>query len=109
MVGALAGLGLLALLSIGLLLLVAAIALAVLFARRTESRAGLEGFVSGQGLPLLFVAWMNRSGPGNVCSAIPGGQTCAEQWAPLPWLVVGLLLVAAGMVAATYRHRRSEA
>jgi hypothetical protein len=53
-------------LSIGLFVLPVALAATVLLARRWSSRSGLAGLVAGLALPLLYVALLNRSGPGLV-------------------------------------------
>jgi hypothetical protein len=108
-VGALAGFGMLAILSIGFLLFVVALAGAVLLARTGRGGTGLSGVISGLGVPLLLVAYTNRSGPGTVCTRIAGGESCAEEWAPLPWLAVGIVLVVAGLVIhALHSGRRAS-
>jgi hypothetical protein len=69
----------------------------LLVARRfTESPAVLVG---AGALP-LYVAWLNRSGPGRVCSATATGESCVDATSPWPWLAVGVLLVVAGAVVA---------
>jgi membrane protein implicated in regulation of membrane protease activity len=55
-----------------------------------RSRSGWEGAISGLGLPLLCVAYVNRD---------PGDSS------PWPWLVVGAGLLLAGVVI----HRRARA
>jgi hypothetical protein len=56
----------------------------------------MTGILSGVGVPLLVVAFLNRSGPAFVCS----GNTCDEQLSPWPWLLAGVLFVLLG--PATY-------
>ncbi|MFB7334286.1 hypothetical protein ACFC00_21970 [Streptomyces adustus] len=105
-VGALGSLGLLTALTIGLYLLPGAVAAAALLAVRRGSSAGLPGLVSGLGVPLLYVAFLNRGGPGNVCTATASGQSCVDEFDPWPWLAVGTALFLAGIVlAALLRHR----
>jgi len=58
------------------------------------------GVISGLGLVPLFVAYLNRGGPGDVCTtSASGGQSCDTEWSPWPWLGAGLALVALGAVA----------
>ena len=72
-------------LTIGIFVLPFAVALTVLLAVRHPE--GLIGAISGLGLPLLFVAYLNRDGPGTVCTSVAGGSSCTDEWAPLPWAV----------------------
>ena len=56
-------------------------------------RPGAAGVLSGLGLPLLLVAFINRTG---------------SSLSPWPWLAAGLVLVAAGLVVQLWiRSRRS--
>ena len=88
--------GLLGALTIGIFVLPFAVALVVLLAIRHPE--GLIGAISGLGLPLLYVAYLNRDGPGTICTRSAGGTSCTDEWAPLPWLLAGLILVALGIV-----------
>jgi len=65
-------------LSIGLFVLVVAIALTVVLATCRGSSVGSPGVISGAGLPLLYVAYLNRGGPGNVCSTFANGASCTQ-------------------------------
>jgi 4-amino-4-deoxy-L-arabinose transferase-like glycosyltransferase len=90
-------------LTLGVLLLVPAIVLAVVLARRPRSSDGrvLLGLVAGAGLPLLLVAalqwdaWHQRT----VGDSTPN---------PFYWGGVGLCLLAAGVVAYAVRSGRSS-
>lgn len=97
LVGACAGIGLAAILTVGALFLLLAAAAAPALLRRGPHRAVVGG-VSGLALPLFYLAYLNRGGPGEVCHAVTGGQVCTEEYTPLPFLVVGVLLLAAGVV-----------
>ncbi|MGX1548715.1 hypothetical protein [Streptomyces adustus] len=109
-VGALGSLGLLTALTIGPYLLPGAVAAAALLAVRRGSSAGLPGLVSGLGVPLLYVAFLNRAGPGNVCTTTASGQSCVDEFDPWPWLAVGAALFLAGIaLAALLRHRTDPA
>jgi hypothetical protein len=103
--GAAWALSLVAILSIGLFVIPLAIVATVLLARRTSWRLGFSGLIAGPGAPLIYVAYLNRAGPGNVCTAVARGTSCMQEFDPLPWLIVGLALVAAGVAAFLIRTR----
>lgn len=94
--GAALAVGLLGALTIGIFVLPLAVALTVFLAIRHPE--ALIGAISGLGLPLLYVAYLNRDGPGTVCVTSAGGTSCTDEWAPLPWALAGLALVAVGTV-----------
>lgn len=96
-------------LSVGLWILVLSIVATTAAVKRRDGARPTLGLISGLGLPLIYVAWRNRSGPGNVCTTHGGGTTCIEEWAPWPWLVVGLmLLIGAGCVFLLLKRRTSS-
>ncbi|MET7454001.1 hypothetical protein ABZT03_19375 [Streptomyces sp. NPDC005574] len=106
-VGATGGLGLLTIPTIGVYLLLVALAGACAVALR-RGAAGLPGLLAGAGLPLLYVAYLNRRGPGDVCTTTATGQSCVEEWSPWLWLTAGLTLLLAGtawFTTTTGRHR----
>jgi hypothetical protein len=85
---------------IGVFVLPLATITALLALRWRAGRRGLTGIISGLGAPLLYVAWLNRDGPGEVCRTLAsGGQSCTDEWSPWPWLVAGAFFVLAGVVA----------
>ncbi|GAA4844219.1 hypothetical protein GCM10023221_23080 [Luteimicrobium xylanilyticum] len=67
--------------------------------------------LSGAGALPLVVAWLNRHGPGDTCTAHAGGPCVAdtEELSPWPWLVAGVVLVVAGVVLTTVMARRRRA
>lgn len=84
--------------TIGIFVLPVAMATTAFAVGRPRSRVGRPGLASGMALPLLLVAWLNRDGPGMVCHATKGGESCADQWSPWPFYVPGLLLFVGGVV-----------
>ncbi|MGW2640968.1 hypothetical protein [Streptomyces sp. NPDC001348] len=104
-VGGCVALGLVALLSVGLVLIVLG-ALAAVALLRKGHRNAVAGGVSGLSLPLFYLAYLNRGGPGTVCRAVAGGRTCADEYAPVPFLIAGALLFAAGFLVFLILGRR---
>jgi len=105
-VGALAGTGVVGLLTVGIVLLVAAglLALVGVLVLRLPAPA-FVGTVGGLAVAPLYLAWLNRGGPGNVCTPFEGGEEYTEMWSPWPFaagalaLLVGCLLLARGQRA----------
>lgn len=110
LVGVLLGVGVMALLTIGLLFLLTAallIGLGVgLPALRNRSAVAVP---AGIGLSVLYLAWLNREGPGNVCEVTSTTTTCTEQWSPWPFVGVALVLVASSFaLARMIRHQATS-
>lgn len=105
LVGALWSFTFLAVATVGLFVLPSAMAATAILVWRSHG-SGLIGLLSGLGIPVFYVAYLNRGGPGNVCSAIAGGQSCAQEWSPWPWLGVAIPLTVAGLLI--FRYRRVE-
>jgi len=112
-VGAAFALSFLGALSIGLFVLPFALILLAIVVRRSPHLPEASGLVSGIGVLLLLVAFVNRD---NVpCSAngfqrlAPGQQSVScGGWDPHPWLYLGIAVTAAGALAylAARRTRR---
>ncbi len=110
LMGAGYALGVLGALSIGPYVLVITLAATIVLATRTGSRVGLPGLISGLSLPPLYVAFLNRSGPGWVCTSTATSQSCVQAWSPWPWLAIGIMLLVSGCVwFATANRRRGVA
>ncbi|MFF4485527.1 hypothetical protein ACFY0F_03385 [Streptomyces sp. NPDC001544] len=105
-VGGCVALGPAALLSVGLVLIVPGVLAAVLLLLRKGHRNAVVGGVTGLSLPLFFLAHLNRGGPGTVCRAAAGGETCTDEYAPVPFLIAGALLFAAGLLVFLVLDRR---
>ncbi|MEU6281469.1 hypothetical protein [Streptomyces sp. NPDC047028] len=105
-VGGCLALGLAALLSVGVVLLALG-ALAAVFLLRKGHRNAVAGGLAGLSLPLFYLAYSNRGGPGNVCHVTARAETCTDEYAPVPFLVVGALLFAVGLLVFVMLDRRN--
>jgi amino acid transporter len=88
----------------GILLLPIA-AFGTIILTRHGREQGIPGLFSGLALAPLAVAYLNRDGPGDVCTKTPGGDACVDNFNPLPWLIIGLVLLIAGFVWFVHRRR----
>jgi hypothetical protein len=104
--GALCALAVLGALTIGIFVLPIAGAVIVFLATRRGATDGIGGLISGLGLPVLYVAFLNRDGPGNICRVSATGSSCTEEWSPWPWVLLGAVLVFAGIVVLAVSTRR---
>ncbi|AYN43872.1 hypothetical protein D9753_25385 [Streptomyces dangxiongensis] len=104
-VGGCLALGLAALLSVGVVLIVLAVVAAV-FLLRKGHRAAVAGGLAGLALPLFHLAYLNRGGPGTVCHSTAGGQSCTDEYTPVPFLAGGALLFVAGFLVFLLLDRR---
>ncbi len=95
-IGGGAALGLLTILTIGIFVLPATALLAVLLAWRGQTVQAGPAIVTGLGLIPLYVAYLNRGGPGTVCTTTALSQSCMQETSPWPWVAAGLCLAAAG-------------
>jgi len=91
--------------SLGPLVLLPVVVIAVLMSRRPAARRSAYGALVGVGVLLLFVAYLNREGPGTTCWERGTVSGCDEHLNPLPWLALGLAFVAGGFVAHRLRRR----
>ena len=96
-VGALAAFGIVGLATIGLFALaLASVLVAVAFAVPALRRPSVPGVLVGLSTAPLYIAWLNRGGPGTVCTTASDSTSCADQWSPWPFVAVGVLLAGAG-------------
>lgn len=108
-VGAGMVLGVLTILTIGILVLPATALLAGFLAWRRPSRQAWPGLLTGLGLVPLYVAYLNRGGPGNVCTTTALSESCMQERSPWPWVAVGLGLAGAGTVLGLVLRRSRAA
>jgi hypothetical protein len=104
--GAGASLGVLSLLTIGPFVLLLTLVLCGFLLWALEFGAGMAGLLAGAAVPVLYVAWLNRDGPGTVCTTTATSHSCGDESSPWPLLVVAALLVVGGVVLFA-RLRRS--
>ena len=96
--------------TIGIFFIPVAGVLTLILLSRRASWAGLPGLITGVGLPLLMVAYLNRSGPGNICYYNPDGSGgCRQEWTPWPFLLVGLGLLLGGIMVFTRQRPKLPA
>ena len=104
-VGAGMALGVLTILTIGILVLPATALLAGFLVWRRPSRQAWPGLLTGLGLIPLYVAYLNRGGPGTVCTTTALSGSCMQEMSPWPWVAVGLGLAGAGTVLGLVLRR----
>ncbi|HYN67809.1 MAG TPA: hypothetical protein VES93_13045 [Ornithinibacter sp.] len=108
-IGALASFGVAGLASIGLFLLVgAAVLLGVALAVPELRRPCVPGLLVGLSIAPLYIAWLNRSGPGLVCTTTSDqSSSCVDQWSPWPFVATGVLLAVGGLGLLVHDRWRS--
>jgi hypothetical protein len=89
--------------SLGPLLLLPVAALGVFLWSRPSVRRSAFGLLTGAGTLLLYVAWVQRDGPGTTCWHTATGAGCDQHLNPLPWLSIGIALLVAGFVGHARR------
>jgi hypothetical protein len=107
-VGAGAAASLLGALTIGVFLLPVTAVLAGLLAWRGNRQAAGPGILAGLGLIPLYIAYLNRGGPGMVCTGTAAAGSCTQEWSPWPWLAAGLALAGAGAIGSVVASRKSR-
>ena len=88
----------LAAVSLGPILALPIALIAVAMASRPSIRRSAFGFLSGIGIPLLYVAYAQRHGPGTTCWHTVTASGCDQHLSPIPWLVIGLVCLLGGVV-----------
>jgi membrane-associated phospholipid phosphatase len=85
--------------TIGIFVLPVALLAGALLLWRRGMTSQVAGALSGAGAIPLYIGWLNREGPGSICSPLGNsGESCVDQTSPWPWLVAGLALIVAGVV-----------
>jgi hypothetical protein len=97
--------GAIGLVSLGPIALGPAMIAGAALARSRGARQSALGLFAGAGLLCLFVAYLQRQGPGTTCWHTATGGGCDQHLNPLPWLIVGLMLLVGALVGQS-RHSR---
>ena len=101
-VGAAGGLGAI---SLGPIALAPSFIAALAMSRSRSASRSAFGLIAGAGLLSLFVAFVQRDGPGTTCWHTALASGCDQHLNPVPWLVAGIVLVVGGVVAQARRMR----
>lgn len=70
---------------------------------RPGARRSAFGLLTGVGVLLLYVVWVQRAGSGTTCWKTATASGCDQHLNPLPWLIAGIAL--AGGVVGHARRR----
>jgi len=92
-------------LAYGLFVFPFAIAAVVLLIVRHHFDRSAWGLLCGVGLLSLYVAYVQRRGPGTVSWHTATASGTDTYMDPRPWLVAGLLLIVVGVAAFLWRRR----
>lgn len=95
--------GALGLVSLGPLAPIPASIAAAALTQSPSARRSAPGVLAGAGFLSLYVAYVQREGPGTTCWHTATATGCDQHLNPIPWLVVGLALVI-GAVLAQHHH-----
>jgi hypothetical protein len=72
-------------------------------ASRPAIRRSAFGLLSGIGILLLYVAYVQRDGPGTTCWHTATASGCDQHLNPIPWLIIGLACFIGGFIAHARR------
>jgi hypothetical protein len=100
--GVILGFGLVIFPTLGAVLILIGVAVA---ATRPALRRSWFGALTGVGAMSLYIAYLQRHGPGMVCWQTATESGCDEYLNPWPWLVAGATFVVAGLVAQARQVR----
>jgi hypothetical protein len=89
--------------SLGPLLLVPVALFGLFLWTRPAVRRSAFGLLTGAGALLLYVAWVQRDGPGTTCWHTATASGCDQHLNPLPWLIAGAVLVVSGFFGCVRR------
>jgi hypothetical protein len=105
-VGAAGAFAVISLLTVGPLVLLVTLILAGVLLWRVDFGWAMAGMITGAGVPVLFLAWLNRGGPGEVCTRTATELSCTDEYSPWAFLVGGVLLLVAGVAVFVLRRGR---
>ena len=91
--------------ALGLIAVPLALVVTVLLVVFGHADRSALGILVGMGLLSLYVAYVQRKGPGTVSWHTTTASGADQYLDPRPWLVAGIALVAAGVAAFLWRER----
>ena len=98
--------GTVGLVSFGPILLAPAFIAGVVLTEGSDAaRRSKPGLLVGAAAVFLYVAYLQRQGPGTTCWHTARAGGCDQHLNPIPWLVIGLLLFLGAMLI--HRHARN--
>ena len=65
------------------------------------------GAVAGVGVWAFVIGWLNRDGPGEVCTGSAANSSCTQEFAPWPSYIAGALMIGVAVVVFAVLQRRS--
>jgi hypothetical protein len=108
-------LALLSVLTIGVFVLPIPVIATFVLVRNGEASRGVIGLLSGAALPLFWLAYLNRGGPGDVCTTTgqfaqggQGSQSCTQEASPWPFLAIAIVVLLSGIAIFNRQRRRSR-
>lgn len=107
--GAVMSFGVASLLTVGVWFILGGLVLVAvgLAALKLSGRPAWFALVGAAGIP-LYLAWLNRHGPGHYCVTTPELTECGDQYSPWPFVAVAVAFAVVGAVLATRGDRRSR-
>jgi hypothetical protein len=97
--------GVLSILTVGPFVLLFTLFLCGWLLWRVQLGWAMGGLLTGAAAPVLYVAWLNRDGPGEVCTRSGGTVSCGDEWSPWPFVVAALVLAVSGFLVLGRRGR----
>lgn len=109
LVGATFGFGVVSILTVGAPIVAVGVLAALLLLRWHAPRRSLAGIVSGVAAPFAYLCFINRDGPGLVCTG-GGSQAlrCVDEPSPWGFGLVAVLLFCGGVIAYFVAKSRSR-
>jgi hypothetical protein len=104
--GTLYAVGIAGILTIGIFVLPVAVLVMVLIARNEAAKAGWPGLITGIGVVPLVIAYLNRGGPGMVCTTTATSGSCTQEFNPWIFIAAAVVLVTVGIVIQAVRLAR---
>ena len=93
--------------TVGPLALVPTVLFGLLAARLGGGNLSSVGAAAGIGAWCLVLAWLNRQGPGNVCTTNQHGTLCQDEWTPWPFWAAGILLILVPVIVVARQRVRA--